>query len=64
MFQERTMLAISLHLMDAWTLYRQFADECDRLAREATELRDTEILRVMAQAWRELADEEQSKDAR
>jgi len=37
--------------------YREFAEECDRLAKEVKEPQHKQILREMAQAWRILADE-------
>jgi len=36
--------------------YQQFAEECERLAREAKTDHHRAVLKEMAQAWRQLAD--------
>jgi hypothetical protein len=36
--------------------YEEFAEECDRLAREAKTEHHRAVLREMAAAWRQLAD--------
>ncbi len=41
--------------------YREFAEECDRLAKEAKIERHREILQEMAETWRALAQEADTK---
>ena len=41
--------------------YRKFAEECDRLAKEAQIEQQRKALREMAAAWRKLADEAERK---
>jgi hypothetical protein len=41
--------------------YREFAAECFRLAAEAKTEKQEKILREMALAWREVADEVETK---
>ncbi len=36
--------------------YQQFAEECERLAKEAKADHHRAVLKEMAQAWRQLAD--------
>ncbi len=43
--------------MEASAQYREFAEKCDRLVEETQDSRHKQILREMAQAWRDLADE-------
>ena len=43
--------------METSTEYRRFAQECDRLAREAKTERHRKIMQEMAQAWEKLAKE-------
>jgi hypothetical protein len=45
------------------TQYREFADECDRLAKETSDPRHKKVLEEMGRAWRELADEADQKNA-
>jgi hypothetical protein len=40
---------------------REFAEKCDRLVEETKDPRHKQVLREMAQAWRNLADEENEK---
>jgi hypothetical protein len=47
--------------MEVSAQYREFAEKCDRLVEETTDSRHKQILREMAQAWRDLADEEDGK---
>jgi len=37
--------------------YREFAEKCDRLVEETADPRHRQVLREMAQAWKNLADE-------
>ncbi len=39
------------------TQYREFAEECDRLAKEAKIERHRQVLQEMAETWRRLAQE-------
>jgi len=43
--------------METSTEYRRFAQECQRLAREAKTERHRQIMEEMAQAWERLAKE-------
>ncbi len=61
MLWERVKIAISFPRMDTSKQYREFAEECERLAKEAKDLRDKQSLLAMAQNWRDLAKEEDSK---
>lgn len=44
------------------TEYREFAEECDRLAKEATTQRHRMVLKEMAEIWRKLAEEANTTD--
>ena len=50
--------------METSIQYREYAKECDRLAEETKEPRHKEVLREMAQTWRNLADQEEREKAR
>jgi hypothetical protein len=43
--------------MTSSTQYREFADECLRLAKQATDERYRKILEEMAEAWMKVAKE-------
>jgi hypothetical protein len=43
--------------MDSSKQYREFAEQCDHLADQIENERHKKILRGMAMAWRELAEE-------
>jgi hypothetical protein len=43
--------------MQTRTQYRDFAEECDRLAKQAETERQCMVLNEMAEAWRKLAEE-------
>jgi hypothetical protein len=43
--------------METPTQYRQFAEECDRMAKQADTERQRGILREMAEEWRQLAQD-------
>jgi hypothetical protein len=43
--------------METSTDYRQFAGECDRMAKQANTERQRNILTEMAEAWRQLAED-------
>jgi hypothetical protein len=47
--------------MKASTQYREFAEKCDRLVEETKDSRHKQVLQEMAQAWRNLANEEDAK---
>ncbi len=41
--------------METPTQYRKFAEECERLAKQASAAHHRKVLEEMAQVWRELA---------
>ena len=41
--------------------YREFAEECQRLAKQAKDEHHRKVLREMAEAWSELAKEDDEK---
>ena len=43
--------------METPTQYREFAEECDRMAKQADTERQRNILTEMAEAWRRLAED-------
>src|SRR2546427_5776781 len=43
--------------MQTQTQYRDFAEECDRLAKQAKTERESMVLNEMAEVWRSLAEE-------
>jgi len=49
--------------METSTEYRRFAQECDRLAREAKTERHRKIMQEMAQAWEKVAKEADPKSS-
>jgi hypothetical protein len=57
MHQERPGRAAGYSGMETSTEYRQFAQECRRLAREAKTERHRNIMEEMARAWDRLAKE-------
>jgi len=46
------------------TEYLQFAEECDRLAKETEAERHRMALKEMAEAWRKLAEEPEGAERR
>jgi hypothetical protein len=48
--------------MHTRTQYRVFAEECDRLAKQAMAERHHVVLKEMAETWRELAEETDETD--
>ncbi len=50
--------------MEASARYREFAENCDRLVEETNDPRHKLMLQEMAQAWRNLADEEDRNKTR
>jgi len=48
--------------MHTRTQYRVFAEECDRLAKQAMAERRRVVLKEMAKTWRELAEETDATD--
>jgi hypothetical protein len=61
MSQERAIVAGGLLPVEASAQYREFAEKCDRLVEETKDPQHKQVLREMAQAWRNLADEEDGK---
>jgi hypothetical protein len=47
--------------MTSSTQYREFAEECVRLAKEAKDKRQQEVLKEMAKAWSKVAEEADKK---
>ena len=47
--------------MQPSTDYQRFAEECDRLAKNAETERHQKMLEKMADAWRKIAKEEKSR---
>ena len=47
--------------MDTHDKYREFAEECERLAKQAKTRAHRQILEEMARVWRQLAEETGSK---
>jgi hypothetical protein len=47
--------------MDTPSKYREFAEECDRLAKQAKTKEHRSILEEMARVWRQLAAEPDPK---
>jgi hypothetical protein len=43
--------------METSDKYREYAEECERLAKQAKTTHHRDILIEMAEAWRQLADE-------
>ena len=50
--------------MQATTQYRDFAEACDRLAKQAKTERERIVLNEMAEAWRKLAGEPDGRDSK
>lgn len=55
-------VASGLVRMHTPTQYRVFAEECDRLAKQAMAERHRVVLKEMAKTWRELAEETDGTD--
>ena len=53
---ERPFLLNSLFRMETPLQYRKFAEECERLAKQARAAHHRKVLEEMAQVWRELAE--------
>ncbi|HKS61293.1 MAG TPA: hypothetical protein VJT13_06325 [Xanthobacteraceae bacterium] len=53
---ERPVRLDGLFRMETPAQYRKFAEECDRLAKQARAAHHRKVLEEMAQVWRELAD--------
>ena len=64
MHAERVCRQAGCLRMQTATEYRRFAEECERLAREAKAERHREILMEMADVWRKLAEESERRDAK
>jgi hypothetical protein len=61
MHSERLPLGGGWSGMQSSKEYRKFAEECDRLARNAKTEHHRKILKEMAEAWKKLADEDDRK---
>jgi hypothetical protein len=44
------------------TQYREFAEECGRLAKQAKDEHQQKVLKEMAEVWSKLAEETDKKD--
>lgn len=53
---ERAVQWDGLFRMETPAQYQKFAEECDRLAKQARAAHHRKVLEEMAQVWRELAD--------
>ena len=56
MHLERPQLGGGFFIMHSAREYRKFAEECDRLARDAKTEQHRRILQEMAEVWEELAE--------
>jgi hypothetical protein len=61
MLPERSIPRNGCPGMDTPSKYREFAEECDRLAKQAKTNAHRRILEEMARVWRQLADEGDGK---
>ena len=61
MCQERPSHAARFFFMETSTQYREFAEQCERLARQAKAEHHREILIEMAEVWRQLAEQTDGK---
>lgn len=61
MHSERRFKRTGFVLMTGSTQYREFAEECLRLAKQAKDEHQREILTEMAKAWSKLAEEADKK---
>jgi hypothetical protein len=57
MCQERLSHAARFLHMESSTQYREFAEQCERLARQAKAEHHRDILIEMAEVWRQLAEQ-------
>jgi hypothetical protein len=55
MSKQRAIVGGRFSSMEASIQYREYAKECDRLVDEVNAPRHKQLLREMAQAWRNLA---------
>jgi hypothetical protein len=53
---ERDVRWDGLFRMETPAQYQKFAEECDRLAKQARAAHHRKVLEEMAQVWRDLAD--------
>jgi len=58
---ERAFQLDGFPCMETPTQYRMFAEECERLAKQAKTAHHREVLEEMAQVWRQLADRADAK---
>ncbi len=63
MSEEQAIAGGGFLRMEPSARHREFADECDRLVEEARHSGHKQVLREMAQTWRNLADEEDGQKA-
>jgi hypothetical protein len=56
MHPERSFQVGGFSHMEAHDKYREFAAECERLAKQAKSDHHGKVLREMAEVWRKLAD--------
>jgi hypothetical protein len=61
MHSERRFKQTGFVLMTSSTQYRDFAEECLRLANQAKDEHQREILKEMAKVWSELAEKVDKK---
>jgi len=57
MHSERSFHVGGFSRMETQGKYREFAEECERLAKQAKSEHHSKVLREMAEVWRKLADD-------
>ena len=61
MHSERSCLAAGLFRVEMSEKYREFAEECERFAKQAKSDRHSKMLHEIAEVWRNLADAAEKK---